>query len=94
MILKIIHCYDQQTHSIFYDGFDNVKVSYCNEFKKENISCVHPCAIYNLFDKKLTTAIKLELCNKDNIIHRVIYIDPLIRTKLMSNEGKTIERIS
>jgi hypothetical protein len=93
MILKIIHCYDHKVHDIFYDGFDSVRVNHC-DFTKEILSCAYPCSIYDKEGTKLNNSIRLELVNGDNILHRAIYVDPSISIYLMSNEGKTIERIN
>jgi len=91
MILKIIQCYDCKVHDIVFDAFDQVRFSNC-DFTKEvmNVSCA--CSIYEKENTKLHDALRIELANGDNILHRVIYVDPSIRVYLMSNEGKTIEK--
>lgn len=98
MILKILkrrintETKEESTEEIFIDGFDYINVDHINyQEEKSGYSC--PVTNY-MSSVNAVYAIKIMLVNNDNTLRRVLYIDSDYSCYLMSNGGKTIERIN
>jgi len=100
MIIKIIEypelppnatAEDKEIKASFFDNFDYVRVKHN---KLENTRTKFTCAV-SLFTRESTKyALELQLFSKDNILNRLIYVDSNYSIYLLSNEGRTIERIN
>ena len=93
MILKICTTYNKKCQDVFYDNFDSITVDKC--VMKDEIypeSC--PVSVHTESGRTVEVAKRLTLVSGNNVFYRVVYVDLLFSTFLMSNEGKTIERLN
>lgn len=97
MILRIqkrqINTETKQDHNTdsFYDNFDYLNSENVNFQEEKNFT--YGCAI-SAFTSELTKYCKkLSLLKSDNSLYRVIYVDVEYDIYLMSDAGKTIERL-
>jgi len=93
MILKLID-FNQMHYTTpettFLDGFDNVRViDYDLEQGKEGFGC-----IVSFYTDDGTKICKQIMLFKGEELIKVLYVDVRFSIYLMSNEGKTIERIN
>ena len=92
MILKTMYRVNYQIVTNWIEGFDRAESYRCKDFRKDLV----PADVFRIIladlTEKMTIAIKLELY-KQNKLNHLVYVDPAATIYLMSNEGKTIERI-
>jgi hypothetical protein len=90
MILKLYQV--NSGGNAFFDGFDYVNTTTVNreQLEREKYSCSVSCYT-SPDDLKI---LRLELCDRSNNLVRVVYAGACYNVYLMSNEGKTIERIN
>jgi len=90
MILKLYRV--NSNANAFFDGFDYVNTSVLNreQMEQERFSC--PVSCYTCSDD--LKILRLELCDRSNNLIRVVYVGVCYNTYLLSNEGKTVERLN
>ena len=90
MILKLVG--KGKVNEAFIDGFSYVNTAILTkeEANKHGYCC--PTSAYTCADDE--RIMRLELCNETNELVRVVLVGSCYDVYLMSNEGKTIERIN
>jgi len=90
MILKLYQVNSQV--NAFFDGFAYVNTSVITrkDMEQEGFSCAISAYVC-VDDLKI---LRLQLMNPQNDLIRVVYVGVCYNAYLLSNEGKTIERIN
>lgn len=97
MILKLMKSRTDQkgrgsTEETFFDGFDYLTTKVQPLAETESPNACYPSSWFT--DEKTENVLVLWLMREDKDIVRYVVIDSSYSVYLMSNEGKTIERIN
>jgi hypothetical protein len=95
MILKVHGNFKEDCANSFYDGFDYIEIKHTDTSDTSTLGeAVTNFIIPNPECKKEIALRRITLFKGLNILVRTVFVDYHYDVYLMSNEGKTIERIN